>query len=347
VAWVGAFTALAAATVGLVQNDIKRVLAYSTISQLGYMFLALGVGAWSAAMFHFMTHAFFKALLFLSAGAVIQALDDEHDIFRMGGLWRRMPLAFWSFLIGACSLAALPLVTAGFYSKDLILFQAWASPRGGPWLWAAGWIGAALTGAYIFRVVFVAFLGRPTREPDKRPGWRMGLPLVVLSVLAIVGGLLELPPGLGNRPLLSNFLQTALPPVATMPGAERFATALSWLAFAAALAGAWAAYAAWVRKSAWLRRAVDSRAGAAVRAFLLRGWGFDALYDTLLVRPFVGLARWNRGDFIDHAFTELARLCTTLHRMLSAGQDGRVRRYAGAIAVGAVIVVAFALLERP
>ncbi len=347
VAVIGAATLLVAGASALAQHDIKRVLAYSTISQIGYMFLALGVGAWSAAMFHFMTHAFFKALLFLSAGAVIQALDDEHDIFRMGGLWRRMPLVFWSFLIGACSLAALPLVTAGFYSKDLILFHAWAAPRGSPWLWAAGWIGAALTGAYIFRVVFVAFFGRPEREPGKRPGWRMGLPLVVLSVLAITGGLLQLPPGLGDRPLLSNFLRTALPPVGTMPGAERFEAALSWLAFAAALAGAAAAFATWRGKAAWLRRVADSRAGAAVRAFLSIGWGFDALYDALLVRPFVGLARWNRGDFIDRAYTQLARLCTTAHRMLSAGQDGRVRRYAGAIAVGAVIVVALTLLGQP
>jgi NADH-quinone oxidoreductase subunit L len=349
VAVIGAATLLVAGASALAQRDIKRVLAYSTISQIGYMFLALGVGAWSAAMFHFMTHAFFKALLFLSAGAVIQALGDEHDIFRMGGLWRRMPLAFWSFLIGACSLAALPLVTAGFYSKDLILFQAWASPRGSTWLWAAGWIGAGLTGAYIFRVVFVAFLGRPTRQPDQRPGWRTGLPLVVLSALSVVGGLLELPPSLGNRPLLSNFLQTALPPVTALPGAERFETALSWLAFAAALAGAYAAYAAWTAKPAWLRRVVDARAGAgaAVRAFLFGGWGFDSLYDALLVRPFVALARWNRGDFIDRAYTELARLCTTLHRMLSASQDGRVRRYAGGIAVGAVIVVALTLIGWP
>ena len=126
VAVIGAATLLIAGFSALVQHDLKRVLAYSTISQIGYMFLALGVGAWSAAMFHFMTHAFFKALLFLAAGAVIHALHHEHDMFKMGGLRKRLPLVFWTFVAGAASLAALPLVTSGFYSKDLILWSAWS-----------------------------------------------------------------------------------------------------------------------------------------------------------------------------------------------------------------------------
>src|SRR5205814_1532287 len=143
----------------LTQSDIKRVLAYSTISQIGYMFLALGVGAWSAAMFHFMTHAFFKALLFLGAGAVSLSLHHEHNIFKMGGLRRQLPITFWTFLIGAASLAALPLVTAGFYSKDLILAEAWTSPQGSFWLWLGGLVGALLTAIYTFRLVFVTFFG--------------------------------------------------------------------------------------------------------------------------------------------------------------------------------------------
>ncbi len=147
VAIVGAATLLLAGCSALVQTDIKRVLAYSTISQIGYMFLGLGVGAWSAAVFHLMTHAFFKALLFLGAGAVIISLHHEQDIFKMGGLRRRLPVVFWTFLAGSASLAALPLVTAGFYSKDLILWAAWSSAAGGPWLWAAGAIGALLTAA--------------------------------------------------------------------------------------------------------------------------------------------------------------------------------------------------------
>src|SRR5689334_4138613 len=141
VAIIGAATLLLAGFSALVQQDIKRVLAYSTISQIGYMFLALGVGAWSAAIFHLMTHAFFKALLFLGAGVVILAMHEEHDMFKMGGLRRPLPVTFWTFLIGAASLSALPLITAGFYSKDLILWSAWSSPSGSTWLWAGGLVG--------------------------------------------------------------------------------------------------------------------------------------------------------------------------------------------------------------
>ncbi|MGH8297045.1 MAG: NADH-quinone oxidoreductase subunit L, partial [Steroidobacteraceae bacterium] len=168
VAVIGAATLLLASFSALNQRDLKRILAYSTISQIGYMFLALGIGAWSAAIFHFMTHAFFKALLFLAAGVVIQRLGEEHDIFRMGGLRRRLPLAFWSFLIGSAALAALPFVDAGFYSKDLILFDVWESGPDGPWLWAAGTLGALLTSIYIFRAVFVVFFGEARTEPTGR-----------------------------------------------------------------------------------------------------------------------------------------------------------------------------------
>src|SRR6185312_12915074 len=141
VAVIGAATLLLAACSALNQHDIKRILAYSTMSQIGYMFLALGVGAWTAAIFHLMTHAFFKALLFLAAGAVMLRINDEHDIFRMGGLRRELPVAYYSFLIGAASLAALPLVTAGFYSKDMILWGAFNSRPAGPGLWATGFVG--------------------------------------------------------------------------------------------------------------------------------------------------------------------------------------------------------------
>jgi NADH-quinone oxidoreductase subunit L len=183
VAVIGVMTLLLAGFSALVQTDIKRILAYSTISQIAYMFLALGVGAWTAAIFHFMTHAFFKALLFLSAGAVILSLHEEHDIFKMGGLRKRLPLPFWSFLIGSAALAALPWVTAGFYSKDLILLQTWSSGAVG--LWVLGLLGALLTALYSFRAVFIAFFGEPRTEvvPDPRYGIRIAIPLVILSVL--------------------------------------------------------------------------------------------------------------------------------------------------------------------
>src|SRR5574338_539649 len=199
VATIGTATLLLAGLSALTQTDIKRVLAYSTISQIGYMFLALGVGAWSAAIFHFMTHAFFKALLFLGAGVVIIELHEEHDMFKMGGLRRELRVVFWTFLIGSASLAAVPIVTAGFYSKDLILFDAWSSAAGGPSLWLAGLVGALLTSLYTFRMVFLTFFGDLQQRPAGRAGWRMNLPLIVLAVLAIVAGAVELPPTLGDK----------------------------------------------------------------------------------------------------------------------------------------------------
>src|SRR5271168_2326530 len=203
VAVVGAVTLLLAGFSALTQHDIKRVLAYSTMSQIGYMFLALGVGAWQAAMFHFVTHAFFKALLFLGAGVIINALDDEHSIFRMGGLRKEMPVAFWTFLIAGCSLAGLPFLTSGFFSKDLIIWEAWSAQPRHPVLWIAGMTGALLTSLYIFRVIFRVFFGPLGAPVSKRPGYAMTVPLLVLAFLAIVGGYLK-------EPLLS-FLHSVLP----------------------------------------------------------------------------------------------------------------------------------------
>ena len=159
IAIIGALTLLIAGCSALAQHDLKRILAYSTISQIGYMFVALGVGAWSAAIFHFMIHAFFKALLFLGAGVIILVLNEEHDISRMGGLRKKMPVVFMTFLIGSASLSALPLVTAGFYSKELILWDSLSAESGSTLLWIAGISGAFLTALYSFRMIFIAFYG--------------------------------------------------------------------------------------------------------------------------------------------------------------------------------------------
>ncbi len=174
----------------LVQTDIKRILAYSTISQIGYMFLALGVGAWSSAIFHLLTHAFFKALLFLAAGAVIFCFHHEHNIFKMGGLRKAMPLAFWSFMIGSAALSALPF-TSGFYSKHEILRQSYdVSP---------GLMGGRLSGRNDYRhLQFSSCLRGLFRQSSRRPlksslGWRMSVPLVLLGVLALLGGMLQIP----------------------------------------------------------------------------------------------------------------------------------------------------------
>ncbi len=340
VAAIGAVTLLLAGCSALVQRDIKRVLAYSTISQIGYMFLALGVGAWTAAIFHFMTHAFFKALLFLAAGAVIDALRHEHDIFRMGGLRKELPLAFWTFLAGGASLAGFPLVTAGFYSKEAILSAAWSA---GPWLYAAAWAGAVLTAIYIFRLVFIVFFGATGTAPSRRPGARMGIPLAVLAVLSLVAGFADAPgPGSASGPLQA-FLRTALPPAPGVPpGAE---TGLRILGSAAAIIGIAVAWLLFLRRADIARRLAEGPRGSAVRDFWFSGWGFDRLYDRLLVRPFAALARRNRDDVVDSFYDGVASLARILHEGLRLTQTGRLRLYAAAIAAGTVVIVAMVLLR--
>lgn len=366
VAVIGALTLLLAGFSALVQTDIKRVLAYSTISQIGYMFLALGVGAWSAAIFHLMTHAFFKALLFLSAGVVIMSLHEEHNIFRMGALRKKLPVAFWTFLIGSASLAALPLVTAGFYSKDLILWQAWSLAGGNPWLWAAGWGGAILTGLYIFRVVFLVFFGeaRTATPPDTRPsGLRITIPLIVLAVFSLVGGWIETPPFLGNLTLFSSFVEHALPPAQAVHDSKNDETILELLAIAASLGGIALAYLLFLRYPAFLHGLMLIPALAGIRKFWLSGGGFDHFYELLFVRPYLWLAHADRRDAIDNIYkmalscmlrwlqkvnphdvintiyTGLAELCLFLYRVLSATQSGQVRRYAAAIATGSIGII--------
>jgi NADH-quinone oxidoreductase subunit L len=234
VAVIGATTLLISAWSALTQSDIKRVLAYSTMSQIGYMFLALGVGAWSAAIFHFVTHALFKALLFLSAGAIILSLHHEHNIFKMGGLRRQMPWVFWTFLIGAASLSSLPLITSGFYSKEWILTEAYTSPVGSPWLWAAGLLGAFLTSLYSFRLVFIVFFGETRTQVTRQPGFLILAPLVILAGLSLIAGFVELPPYLGNHRSFSRFLEktfiapTLIPPLPRSEGG-------AWLPLVASL----------------------------------------------------------------------------------------------------------------
>lgn len=342
VAIIGAATLLISAFSALTQTDIKRVLAYSTISQIGYMFLALGVGAWSAAIFHFMTHAFFKALLFLSAGAVILALHHEHDIFKMGGLRKQMPLVFWTFLIGAASLSALPLVTAGFYSKDLILTSAFTSPVGSKWLWLCGLLGALLTSLYSFRMVFIVFFGKPNTPVARKPGWLIGIPLVVLASLSLLSGFIEIPPFLGNKPFFSTLLGTVFvraPELPTLSTAE----AEQWLPIVASLIsiiGIALAYAFYISLPNTLAQLANKV--SPVRQFFYSGWGFDWLYDVLWVRPFIFAAKTNRDDFIDLFFDLVAWISLRFNRLLSISQTGNLRWYAAVIGTGAAILVVLA-----
>jgi NADH-quinone oxidoreductase subunit L len=340
VAVIGAATLLLAGFSALTQWDIKRVLAYSTISQIGYMFLALGVGAWSAAIFHFMTHAFFKALLFLGAGVVIQVLHEEHDMFRMGGLRKALPLTFWTFLIASASLAALPLVTAGFYSKDLILWEAWSAPAGSPWLWAAGLAGALLTAMYTFRMVFLTFFGPPKAQVRRKPGLSMQMPLVVLAVLSVVGGFVQLPGPWGDVPLFSGFLQSALSVASSVSGEGSTELALQFIAAAASLLGICLAYVLFLRYPQSPDNLLRTPWGAALHRYWFAGWGFDWLYDRCLVQPYVWLARADANDVIDPIYDGIAWLTQIGYHDLSRTQTGQVRRYAMGIAIGAVIIIA-------
>src|SRR5215813_11466575 len=291
VAVVGAATLLLAGFSALTQHDIKRILAYSTISQIGYMFLALGVGAWQAAMFHFLTHAFFKALLFLGAGVIIEAVHDEHSIFRMGGLRKELPVAFWTFLAGGCALAGLPFVTAGFFSKDLIIWQTWSAEGGHPGFWLAGMLGAGLTSLYTFRLIFRVFFGPVGTPVTKRPGIAMKLPLMILAILAIVGGYLK-------EPLLA-FLHSALPStIEAHAGAltETGSEAIAGLLFVAAL---YLAYVFHLQRRSLADAAAANPIGAALDRWWFAGWGFDWLYDKVFVQPFVWIANVNKSDFVD------------------------------------------------
>jgi NADH-quinone oxidoreductase subunit L len=322
VAVIGAATLLLAGTSAIFQRDIKRVLAYSTMSQIGYMFLALGVGAWWAALFHLVTHAFFKALLFLGAGAVILALRHEHDLFAMGGLRRLLPLTFVVMVIAGASLAGLPLVTAGFYSKEEILRDAWAAETAGVWLWGAGALGALLTGLYITRLIVLAFLGELRVNVERRPGLRMALPMVVLAALSVVGGWLP----------VTSFLAPSLGETA---GHDHAGLALESVAVLAALFGAAVAWG--------FRHRRAPLEGPAV-AFFRGGWGFDGLYDLLIVRPVVALARLDRDDVAARPFGGLATGARLAAAALVRTQTGRVRLYAAGVTVGAVVILALVLL---
>lgn len=339
VAVVGTLTLLYAGFSALAQHDFKRVLAYSTISQIGYMFLALGVAGWSAAVFHFMTHAFFKALLFLSAGVVIEALGGEHDIFKMGGLRRRLPVAFWATVIGAASLAALPLVTAGFYSKDLIVEESLASVDGSTWLWLGAAIGTLLTGLYAFRLVFVVFFGERRTEVVRPPRWRMNVPLMVLSALAVVSGFLWMPQWMGGWAPLAQFLETALPHAELVEGTWRTAWYVIALTPELAVLGVALAWFLYVRRPG----AVTSE--SEVARFWLGGWGFDTLYERLLVAPVKWFARVARDDLIEPVVTAVVAANVEAWRRLSATQSGVLRSYVAVAAVGVAALIALVVLR--
>lgn len=330
VAYLGLATLLLAATAALVQHDIKRILAYSTISQIGYMFLALGVGAFSYSVFHLMTHAFFKALLFLAAGALTHCLHHEHNIFRMGGLRSRLPVVFLSFLIGSAALAALPF-TAGFYSKDGILLAAYAAEGAGPWLWFGGLLGALLTSIYSFRLLFTAFFGNAQIEPDRKPGWRMAVPLLLLCLLSLLGGAIGQP--------LEGVLPERMHP--------EVPHTVEWLSIGMPILGVVFAYFVYLRGTFSLAPMRDSDLGQRLSQFFLRGWQVDKLYDALLVSPYRAVSRKCKGEPVDLAYAGIVALNRRAHRALAALQTGELRWYFTTLVLGLIGALAVVLRSTP
>lgn len=323
---VGAVTLVLAGFAALVQTDIKRILAYSTMSQIGYMFLALGVQAWDAAIFHLMTHAFFKALLFLASGAVIHACHHEQNIFKMGGLWKKLPLAYASFVVGGAALAALPLVTAGFYSKDEILWEAFAS--GHSELLYAGLAGAFLTSIYTFRLIFIAFHGEQKTEAHAGHGLAHNLPLATLIVLSTFVGALITPP-----------LAGVLPQSIGHAGGEA-KHGLEIASGAIALAGILLAALLFLGKRTFATTVAQSAPGRFLSAWWFAAWGFDWLYDKLFVQPYLLICRLLGRDPIDLSIGLVPRLARGGNALLARSQTGQVRWYATSIAGGAVLVLA-------
>ncbi|HCD6618009.1 TPA: NADH-quinone oxidoreductase subunit L [Pseudomonas aeruginosa] len=327
---VGAVTLILAGFAALVQTDIKRILAYSTMSQIGYMFLALGVGAWDAAIFHLMTHAFFKALLFLASGAVIVACHHEQNIFKMGGLWKKLPLAYASFVVGGAALAALPFLTAGFYSKDEILWEAFAS--GHRELLIAGLVGAFLTSIYTFRLIFVAFHGEPKTEAHAGHGISHWLPLSVLIVLSTFVGALITPP-----------LAGVLPESVGHAGGEA-KHSLELASGAIAIAGILLAALLFLGQRRFVSALAKSAPGRFFGTWWYHAWGFDWLYDKLFVKPYLLLCQLLGRDPIDRTLGVVPFSVRGGHNLLSLTENGRLRWYAASLVGGAAILLGALLL---
>ncbi len=346
VAVTGLLTALFAASIALVQNDIKRVLAYSTVSQLGFMFLAAGVGAYTAAVFHLVTHAFFKALLFLGAGSVIHALDGEQDIRRMGGLRRGLPVTHKTFVVGAAAIAGIPPL-AGFFSKDEILYSAFAigESRGGGlfWLLAAG--AAFMTAFYMFRLVFRVFYGPqprtgPAAHPHESPRV-MTVPLRALALLAAAGGLLGIPL-LSHAHLLRSWLGPLLGGGQGEHGEAALELVLMAISVLVALSGILLAARLTLARPR-VAETLAKRDFPQVYRLLLDKWRVDELYDQLMVGPLraAALFCWRVVDAagIDGAVNGAGRLCSRAGGFLRRAQTGLTENYALSMALGVVLIL--------
>ncbi len=363
IAVVGAATAIFAASIGLAQNDIKRVLAYSTVSQLGYMFLAMGVGAFTAGVFHLMTHAFFKACLFLGSGSVIHAMhhglhhahshDDPQDMRNMGGLRKSMPITHITFFVSTLAIAGVPLFS-GFFSKDEILWWAFASNRGGWILWLVGACAAGMTAFYMFRLVFMTFYGEE-RITEKAKGHVkesplvITIPLMVLAVLALIGGYIGVPAILGGANHIHHFLDPVFG-----RATEQYGIAVGHYSHAAefglmgvsigiAVVGIGLAYLMYIKNPALPGQLVSKVQG--LYRTIFNKWYVDELYDAVFVNPCkkIGTFLWKGFDVVvvDGAVNGVAKIVGAWSQGLRHIQTGLVHNYAMSMVLGVILIVGF------
>ncbi len=325
---VGAVTLILSGFAALVQTDIKRILAYSTMSQIGYMFLALGVGAWGGAIFHLMTHAFFKALLFLSAGSVIIACHHEQNIFKMGGLRKSIPLVYAAFLIGGSALAALPFVTAGFFSKDEILFAAYQGGYSG--LLLSGLVGAFLTSLYTFRLIFIVFHGESKLQAHPGHGLSHHLPLLVLMLLSTFVGALITPP-----------LASVFPAVNESHDGKLL---IELLSATIAIAGIALSAFLFLGERKLASQLANSPIGKPLSALWFNAWGFDWFYHHLLVMPYQAIAQLLKRDPLDRMIALCALVVGALNRLSVQMVTGNLRWYAASMSLGALVVLTLLLV---
>ena len=337
VAWLGALTLLLAGVAALAQTDIKRVLAYSTMSQIGYMMLALGAGAWSAGVFHLMTHAFFKALLFLTAGAVIYALHHQQNLFKMGDLWKKLPFESSLFVVGLICLMALP-GTSGFFSKEAIIAQLWSSNTAGPLLWWCAILGALLTSIYSCRLFFLAFLGtaRFTKKTHSEKSTLLRSTLIVLALLSLFGGLIPLDlslvfSALNERPLAQLDEPSWLHSIAIIT--PFIGILFSWFYFKHYRTAP-------IKGTEHDIQPSDSK----LVVFCRQGLGFDALYNALLVKPYQWLAAVNKYDIFDQIIMLNAWYVSLWHEALLLVQNGSLRWYLAAFGLAIILLLGVSFL---
>lgn len=351
VAVVGAVTALFAATIGLVQNDIKRIIAYSTVSQLGYMFLACGVGAYSAGIFHLYTHAFFKALLFLCAGSVMHAMAGELDLQKMGGLKKHMPATYWTMLIASLSIAGVPGL-AGFFSKDEILWLAYSGPSPmGKFVWAIGTIVAFLTAFYSFRLIFLTFHGKFRGSHEQEHHLHespkvMTVPLMLLCVGAVASGWVGIPHLLGGGAQFTEFMK---PVLGHLEGHGTHAD--EWMvmavSIAAGLSGIGLAAVVYLREENLAAKITQKF--RFVHKVLWNKYYVDELYDYTIVKPTVWIAKnvivgVTDGKIIEGIVNGVPGFIGRLSSWMRSVQTGMIHQYAAVMAIGAFAVIAMVLL---